>query len=155
MWHFTESADSRITTLENTQMLHWTLRLIALSLLGITLASQASSEDPAVYFISPCDGATLSSPVTVSFGLRNMGIAPAGIDRANTGHHHLIVDAPLPALDLPIQNDANHRHFGGGQTQTTLELSPGSHTLQLLLGDFSHTPHQPALTSKQITIQVK
>ena len=108
-----------------------------------------------LYFIAPVDGATLSSPVTVRFGLMNMGVAPAGIRYDNSGHHHLLVDTELPDLDFPIINDENHLHFGGGQTQATVELSPGQHTLQLLLGDFAHVPHEPAVMSERITITVK
>ena len=108
-----------------------------------------------VYFIAPADGATVTSPVTVKFGLKGMGIAPAGIAFDNTGHHHLIIDADLPPAGAPIPTDANHMQFGTGQTETTLELKPGKHTLQLLLGDFSHVPHDPIVTSKKITITVK
>jgi hypothetical protein len=84
-----------------------------------------------------------------------MGIAPAGIVFDNSGHHHLIVDAELPPLGAPIPTDAQHVHFGKGQSETSLELKPGKHTLQLLLGDFAHTPHDPAVSSKKITITVK
>lgn len=108
-----------------------------------------------VYFIAPADGATVTSPVTVKFGLKGMGVAPAGIAFENTGHHHLIIDADLPPLDAPIPADANHVHFGKGQTEATVELKPGKHTLQLLLGDQTHTPHDPAVASKKITITVK
>jgi hypothetical protein len=108
-----------------------------------------------VYFVAPADGATVTSPVTVKFGLKGMGIAPAGITFDNTGHHHLIIDADLPPAGAPIPTDANHVHFGKGQTETTLELKPGKHTLQLLLGDFGHVPHDPIVTSKKITITVK
>lgn len=108
-----------------------------------------------VYFISPADGETVSGPVTVRFGLRGMGVAPAGTIAEGTGHHHLIVDAPLPAAGQPIPNDANHLHFGKGQTETTLTLAPGKHTLQLLVGDHSHVPHEPVVASGVITITVK
>jgi hypothetical protein len=84
-----------------------------------------------------------------------MGVAPAGVTTAGTGHHHLIVDAPLPAMNLPIPNDEKHRHFGSGQTETVLELAPGEHTLQLLLADANHVPHDPPVVSKQIRITVK
>ena len=112
-------------------------------------------ENAELYFISPAAGATVSNPVTVRFGLKNMGVAPAGIKYDNSGHHHLLVNTELPALDFPIINDANHLHFGGGQTEVTLELPPGEHTLQLLLGDFAHIPHEPAVMSEQITITVE
>jgi len=107
-----------------------------------------------LYFISPADGETVSNPVAVKFGLKNMGVAPAGVDAPNTGHHHLLIDTGLPPLNRPIPNDETHRHFGGGQTETTIELSPGRHTLQLLLGDFSHIPHDPPVVSQRITITV-
>ena len=110
----------------------------------------------AVYFLSPADGATVSSPVTIRFGLRGMGVAPAGVTTANTGHHHLLVDVEtLPPDNLPIANDANHRHFGLGQTETELALPPGRHTLQLVLGDALHIPHLPPVRSEKITITVQ
>jgi hypothetical protein len=93
--------------------------------------------------------------VIVQFGLAGMGVAPAGVTNANTGHHHLIIDATLPNLDFVIPEDAKHRHFGGGQTQVSLELPAGEHTLQLLLGDYRHIPHDPPISSKKITITVK
>jgi hypothetical protein len=127
-------------------------------LTGMALADATRTPSPAgaeVYFIAPADGATVSSPVTVKFGLKGMGIAPAGITFENTGHHHLIVDAELPPVGAPIPTDAQHVHFGKGQSETTLELKPGKHTLQLLLGDFGHIPHDPAVASKKITITVK
>jgi hypothetical protein len=91
----------------------------------------------------------------VWFGLRGMGVAPAGTDKANTGHHHLLIDVPLPPLDEPIPNDKNHLHFGLGQTETSLDLPPGTHTLQLLLGDANHVPHSPPVMSSKITITVR
>ncbi|GJL83568.1 MAG: rod shape-determining protein RodA [marine bacterium B5-7] len=108
-----------------------------------------------LYIITPVNGATVSSPVTVRFGLSGMGVAPAGTQKDNTGHHHLIIDADLPDLDQPIPSDENYRHFGGGQTETSVELTPGEHTLQLLLGDFSHIPHNPPVVSEKITITVE
>lgn len=111
-------------------------------------------EDAKLYFIAPHDGAVIKGPVKVKFGLSGMGVAPAGIEKAGTGHHHLIIDAPLPALDENIPLDDNYRHFGGGQTETEIELEPGKHTLQLLLGDQNHVPHSPAVYSKVITITV-
>lgn len=107
-----------------------------------------------VFIASPADGATVTSPVTVVFGIENFGLAPAGTPGAGTGHHHLLVDTDLPALDQPIPADASHLHFGKAQTETTLELSPGEHTLQLLLGDGNHVPHDMALISEPITITV-
>jgi hypothetical protein len=108
-----------------------------------------------VYFISPQDGETVTSPLTVRFGLKNMGVVPAGLAFEGAGHHHLIVDAKTPPLDAPIPADANHVHFGKGQTETTLELKPGKHTLQLIVGDHLHIPHDPPVMSKVITINVK
>jgi hypothetical protein len=113
-----------------------------------------SSPEASVYFISPTDGAVVSGSVKVVFGLSGMGVAPAGTDKAETGHHHLIVDTDLPPLDENIPADDNHIHFGGGQTETTVTLAPGKHTLQLLLGDMNHLPHDPAVYSKKITITV-
>jgi hypothetical protein len=107
------------------------------------------------YLLSPANGATVASPVTVRFGLRGMGVAPAGVTTPNTGHHHLLIDvATPPPDDLPIPNDANHRHFGLGQTEAELTLTPGQHTLQLVLGDALHVPHQPPVRSQMITITV-
>ena len=119
-------------------------------------ARTAAPENAMVYFVSPANGATVSSPVTIRFGLRGMGVAPAGVTTANTGHHHLLVDVEtLPPDNLPIPNDANHRHFGLGQTETELTLPPGQHTLQLVLGDALHIPHQPPVRSEKITITVQ
>lgn len=135
-----------------------TVALVGVGLAGLAIAQAKRTPSPAgaeVYFIAPQDGATVSSPVTVKFGLKGMGVAPAGIVFDNSGHHHLIVDAELPPLGAPIPTDAQHVHFGKGQSETTLELKPGKHTLQLLLGDFAHTPHDPAVASKKITITVK
>lgn len=109
-----------------------------------------------VYVGWPNDGEVIHARrFRVWFGLRNMGIAPAGIEKANTGHHHLIIDAPLPPFDQEIPSDKNHLHFGAGQSQAIIELAPGKHTLQLLMGDAEHVPHNPPVYSKQITIYVK
>ncbi len=114
------------------------------------------ADDARVYIIAPADGAVVKSPVTVVFGLSGgFGVAPAGVAQQKTGHHHLLIDTDLPDLSHPIPNDEQHRHFGGGQTETTIELSPGQHTLQLLLGDFAHIPHDPPLLSERITITVE
>jgi len=108
------------------------------------------------YIVSPADGAVVSSPVTVVFGLKNpYGVAPAGVAKDKTGHHHLLIDTELPDLNSPIPKDENHLHFGGGQTETTIELAPGRHTLQLLLGDAVHMPHDPPIVSAPITITVQ
>ena len=131
---------------------------LALGITAIAAAQIKRTPSPAgaeLYFIAPADGATVASPVTIKFGLKGMGVAPAGIAFEGAGHHHLIIDADLPPLDMPIPADANHVHFGKGQTETTIELKPGKHTLQLLLGDKLRVPHDPALVSKKITITVK
>ena len=134
------------------------LAALALGLTAIAVAQVKRTPSPAgaeLYFIAPQDGATVKSPVTIKFGLKGMGVAPAGTAMENTGHHHLLIDTDLSPLDAPIPADANHVHFGKGQTETSIELKPGKHTLQLLLGDQSHVPHDPAVVSKKITITVK
>ncbi len=120
------------------------------------LPTRKAPADARVYIISPVDGATVGREVTVRFGLTGMGVAPAGVEKEHTGHHHLLIDvATLPAAGQPIPNDAHHRHFGGGQTETVLQLAPGTHTLQLELGDANHVPFDPPVVSKKITIHVK
>ncbi len=130
--------------------------LAALCLTGAATAREPSPAGAEVYIVSPKDGAKVKSPVTVVFGLKGMGIAPAGIKFDNTGHHHLLVDTDVPAdLSQPLPANENHVHFGKGQTETSLTLPPGKHTLQLLLADYTHTPHDPAVISKKITITVE
>lgn len=107
-----------------------------------------------VYIITPSQGERVTSPVTVRFGAQNVGVAPSGVDHAKTGHHHLLVDTDMPKLSQPIPSDDNHIHFGGGQTQTRIELEPGEHTLQLLMGDARHVPHDPPVASEPVTITV-
>ena len=120
------------------------------------LPKTPSPKGAKVYIISPRDGATVKSPVRVRFGLIGMGVAPAGVDIPDTGHHHLIIDLDeLPSLDLPLPATDNVKHFGKGQTEAKIELSPGEHTLQLVLGDKIHLPHSPAVISKKITITVE
>ena len=112
---------------------------------------------PEVYIISPEDGAEVESPVRVLFGLRGMGIAPAGVEKEGTGHHHLLIDVDAPegeALEENLPADENHVHFGGGQTEAEIDLEPGPHTLQLLLADHNHVPHDPVVMSEKITITV-
>ncbi len=92
--------------------------------------------------------------MTIRFGLRDMGVAPAGLERANSGHHHLLIDTELPPLDKPIPNDFNHLHFGAGQTEAEVTLKPGPHTLQLLFGDKDHVPHNPPVMSPRIQVVV-
>jgi hypothetical protein len=109
-----------------------------------------------VYIVSPKDGATVGQSVTVVFGLKGMGVAPAGVKKEGTGHHHLLVDVKeLPAAGQPIPKDDTHLHFGNGQTETTIKLTPGTHTLQLELADENHIPFDPAIVSKKITVHVK
>lgn len=146
-------------------------------LLGITLLAGVVSISPAaladesgsaglprtaapqgvdLYFTSPTDGETVGTELLVRFGLRGMGVSPAGLVKEKTGHHHLLIDVDgLPDAALPIPADANHVHFGGGQTETTIKLSPGKHTLQLDLGDALHMQFEPPIVSKKITVTVK
>lgn len=133
---------------------------VALMFIALPAAVNAADRAPSpenaeVFIVAPKDGEELTNPVLVKFGIKGMDVAKAGTQTPNTGHHHLLIDAELPALDQPIAKDANHLHFGGGQTETTLTLAPGKHTLQLLLGDGNHVPHHPAVASKVITITVK
>ena len=120
------------------------------------LSTSLLSNEPYVYIIEPEDGSEVINPVRVVFGLSGMGVAPAGVDKPGTGHHHLLIDLKqLPDLTKPIPTDENHLHFGGGQTETTLNLEPGNHDLQLILGNWFHVPHSSPLISKKITIEVK
>lgn len=130
-------------------------RLLVISMLFAISFSPVRAEEATLYILSPENGATVNSPVTVVFGLKGMGVAPAGVELENTGHHHLIIDAELPPMDQPIPKDDNYRHFGGGQTEAEIELAPGEHTLQLLLGNHLHIPHDPPITSEKITITVE
>jgi hypothetical protein len=143
----------------NTKHFAGFLALLALSVHGVATAADLprtpAPKDVELYIIAPADGATVTNPVTVRFGLRGMGIAPAGIAMENTGHHHLLIDADPPPYNLPIPADANHVHFGKGQTEATVTLAPGRHRLQLLLADHLHIPHDPPVVSKPITITVK
>src|SRR5262245_14202940 len=128
----------------------------ALALSALALAREPSPAGAEVYIVAPKDGAKVKGPVTVVFGLKGMGIAPAGIKLENTGHHHLLVDSDAPAdLSLPLPANEKTVHFGKGQTETTLTLPPGKHTLMLVLGDSLHVPHEPAVISKKITITVE
>jgi hypothetical protein len=112
-------------------------------------------KDAYAYIGWPNDGEVVTGRFKVWLGLRNFGVAPSGVDKPNTGHHHLLIDVGMPPLDEPIPNDRNHVHLGAGQTETYLELPPGRHTLQLLMGDADHVPHDPPVTSKKITITVR
>ncbi len=123
---------------------------------AIELPRTAAPEGAEVYFQSPEDGATVSSPVTVRFGLRGIGVAPAGVQFENTGHHHLLINvAEPPPENMPLPATEQIVHFGLGQTETEIELEPGQHTLQLVLGDYLHIPHDPPVMSETITITVE
>lgn len=115
----------------------------------------APAEGSKVYLIEPKAGATVTGPVKVVFGLSGMGVAPAGTQVANTGHHHLLIDDPQVDLTLPLPSSDQVKHFGGGQTETTLTLKPGTHTLQLVFADWKHQSFNPTLASEKITITVK
>jgi hypothetical protein len=134
--------------------------LLFLSALVSGSALADSTPAPAnayVYIGWPNNGQVIAGgkPFRVWFGLRNMGVAPKGVKFPNTGHHHLLIDTELPALDQEIPSDRNHLHFGAGETETMVELPKGTHTLQLLMADDKHVPHNPPVYSKKITITVK
>jgi hypothetical protein len=138
-----------------------TLLFVGATTCGVAFAEERrtggptpSAEGAGVYFVELKDGASVPTKVTIRFGLREMGVAPAGSDRANSGHHHLLIDAEIPPLDQPIANDFNHLHFGAGQTEAEITLKPGTHTLQLLLGDKDHIPHNPPVMSPRIRVVV-
>jgi len=136
---------------------------LALAMMLLTATFAAAGETPApegakVYFINLKDGDTVTSPVLIRFGLSGMGIAPAGTEAPNTGHHHLLIDAePLTGdgLNEAIPVDEHHVHFGKGQTEASVKLTPGKHTLQLVLGDWSHIPHKAPVMSDRITVTVE
>lgn len=139
------------------------LRILVLTACAMTIAASAAQAQntPAppnarAYIIWPPDGQVISGgKLWVRMGLKNMGVAPAGVDKPNTGHHHLLVNTDPPPLDAEIPNDRNHLHFGGGQTEARLiDLPPGEYTLQLILGDPAHYPHNPPVMSEKITITV-
>lgn len=139
-------------------------KVLALAAVGAALAftpamagDTKADPDAKVYIISPADGAEVTGPVRVVFGLRNMGVAPAGVKRKNTGHHHLLLNTEAPDgrdLDYPLPKDANNRHYGGGETEALLDLEPGEHTLQLILADHNHIPHETPVISEVVTITV-
>ncbi len=139
--------------------------VLLFALMGsIAHAGETPAPDGAgVYFINLKDGDTVKAPVKVVFGLAGMGVAPAGTEKDNTGHHHLFVDRPpvgegedgADEFDANIPADENHIHFGGGQTETTVDLAPGKHTLQMVLADKDHIPHDPPIFSDVITITVE
>ena len=115
----------------------------------------SSVEGASVFFITPADGDTVSNPISIEFGIDGMAVVPAGDNTPDSGHHHLLIDTGLPDLGLPIPADAQHVHFGDGSTSTEITLEPGEHTLQMLLGDHLHIPHDPPLASAVITITVE
>jgi hypothetical protein len=115
----------------------------------------ASADGASVFFITPADGATVSNPIGVEFGISGMDVVKAGDNQPHSGHHHLLIDTGLPDLGLPIPADEHHVHFGDGSSSTEITLPPGEHTLQMLLGDHLHIPHNPPLVSEQITIIVE
>ena len=138
-------------------MKSWLLALVFMGVLAPAgLAAEPSPPDARLYIVWPKEGTVIKGgKFWLRMGLRGMGVAPAGVKMAGTGHHHVIVDSELPAMDEPIPNDANHLHFGKGQTEARIELAKGEHTLQLMLGDAEHIPHMPPLSSAKITIVVK
>ncbi|MEC9346208.1 MAG: DUF4399 domain-containing protein [Pseudomonadota bacterium] len=137
------------------------LMILALAALAVPAATRAEPVWPAgakVYIISPQDGATVRSPVKVVFGLSGMGVAPAGVEQNGTGHHHLLINRDVPTGDdllAPLPAEDGLRHFGGGQTEAMVELAPGKHTLQLIMGDWSHVPGAMPLISERISITVE
>jgi Domain of unknown function (DUF4399) len=160
------------------RLIPWAMRAVASLVAFLSFAAQASAQqhahsaqpaslaavgqrtpapqDAYVYIGWPNDGQTLSAGrIKIWFGARNIGVAPAGVTFANTGHHHLLINEPMPPLDEPIPNTKNHLHFGAGQTEAFIDLTPGTYTLQLLMGDAEHVPHNPPITSKKITIHVR
>jgi len=119
------------------------------------LPRSASADGAKVFFITPASGATVANPVSIEFGIVGMDVVKAGINQANSGHHHLLIDAEIPDLGLPIPADAHHVHFGDGSTVAEITLPSGEHSLQMLLGDYLHIPHSPPLVSEPITITVE
>ena len=125
-----------------------------LLIISTIFATFSICANPKVYFINLEDGDRLESPFLIQFGLSGMGIAPAGTDRANTGHHHLLINVNEIDLSKPIPSSSSHIHFGGGQTESLIDLMPGDYSMQLVLGDMTHTPHNPPIISQRINITV-
>lgn len=121
----------------------------------VTIERTASPVGARVFFISPDNGSIVGNPITVEFGIEGMSVVKAGEQEPDSGHHHLLIDTGLPDLDLPIPADPQHIHFGDGSTSTEITLPPGEHTLQMLLGDYRHVPHDPPVVSEVITIEVE
>lgn len=135
-----------------------TAAVVLLTSVGVIaqMTRTKAPEGAKAYIIAPKNGATVTSPFVVQFGLKGMGVAPAGVNQANTGHHHLLIDVTeMPDFTKPLPATDNIRHFGGGQTEVELKLAPGKHTLQLVLGDYLHTPHETPVLSEKITVTVK
>ena len=125
-----------------------------LFIISTIFATFSINANPKVYFINLEDGDRVESPFLIQFGLSGMGIAPAGTDRSNTGHHHLLINVDDIDLSKPIPSSSNHIHFGGGQTESLVDLMPGDYSQQLVLGDMTHTPHNPPIISQRINITV-
>ena len=125
-----------------------------LFIISTIFATFSINANPKVYFINLEDGDRVESPFLIQFGLSGMGIAPAGTDRSNTGHHHLLINVDDIDLSKPIPSSSNHIHFGGGQTESLVDLMPGNYSMQLVLGDMTHTPHNPPIISQRINITV-
>jgi hypothetical protein len=131
------------------------LALLAMAALPALAGTTPAPPDSHLYIGWPNDHEVVKSPFHLWMGLRGMGVAPKGVDLPNTGHHHLIIDEPLPPMDRPIPADRHHLHFGAGETEADIDLPPGKHTLQLLMGDKDHIPHNPPVVSRKITITVR
>ena len=140
------------------QLIKTILLAVAALTTQLSIADELVSSSPegaSVYFITPEDGQQLETPLTVKFGLKGMAVAPAGTDKPDSGHHHLLIDLDeLPDLAMPLPANEHLKHFGKGQTETEITLPAGTHTLQLLLGNHLHIPHQPPLLSEKITVIV-
>src|SRR5437764_99664 len=152
MWRY--RVLSRLTTIGSASLLALAASIGLAN--GQTKAGGPTPAAPgaAVYFIDLKDGQTVPTKFTVHFGLKGMGVAPAGSDKENSGHHHLLIDTELPPFDQPVPNDFNHVHFGAGQTEAKITLAPGPHKLQLLLADENHVPHNPPIYSAPIRVMV-
>jgi hypothetical protein len=155
----------QIGGLHGRNMMAFTKLIAAAIVAAACLSPPAAAQNPVtpapkgakLYFVNLKNGAVVTSPFLVQFGLSGMGVAPVGVDKENTGHHHLIIDAKLSPEELkaPIAADAKHVHYGAGQTEAMVTLPPGQHTLQLVLGNWSHIPHDPPVMSEIVTITVK
>jgi len=150
-----DESGSMSEAMKKTAQSNTTKNTKAKALAKIGMDYTASPAGAKVYFIEPKNGAELKGPVKVLFGLSGMGVAPAGIQKDNTGHHHLLIDGATADPNAPLPVSEQVQHFGNGQTETTITLKPGKHTLQLVLGDWKHQPHNPPVTSETITVTVK